>query len=128
METTREMIKSHPREPMFDSEKLTKAIGEMYICAQACTACADACLGEEKVTQLVDCIRLDLDCADICYTTGAILSRLTETSKELLQPLLQTCRTICNLCAKECEKHAEMHKHCKICAEACRRCEQACQL
>ncbi|MGB3225218.1 MAG: hypothetical protein WBB23_20680, partial [Desulforhopalus sp.] len=61
METTREMIKSHPREPLFDSEKLTKAIGEMYICAQACTACADACLGEEKVAQLVDCIRLDQD-------------------------------------------------------------------
>jgi hypothetical protein len=100
----------------------------MYICAQACTACADACLGEEKVARLVDCIRLDLDCADICYTTGAILSRMTETSKELLQPLLQTCRTICNLCAMECEKHAEMHTHCKVCGEACRRCEQACQL
>jgi hypothetical protein len=26
----------------------------------------------------------------------------------------------------ECESHASMHEHCRICADACRRCEAAC--
>jgi hypothetical protein len=29
-------------------------------------------------------------------------------------------------CIDECERHAEMHEHCRICADACRRCQQAC--
>ena len=32
----------------------------------------------------------------------------------------------CKSCADECEKHAAM-KHCQVCAEACRGCEQACR-
>jgi Domain of Unknown Function (DUF326) len=26
----------------------------------------------------------------------------------------------------ECERHARMHQHYRVCAGACRRCEQAC--
>jgi hypothetical protein len=46
-------------------------------CAQACTACADACLSEQNVADLAKCIRSNLDCADICDTTGRVLSRHT---------------------------------------------------
>jgi hypothetical protein len=53
-------------------------IDACFECAQACTACADDCLSEQKVTDLVKCIRLAADCADICVATGNIVSRQTE--------------------------------------------------
>lgn len=95
-------------------------------CAQACIACADACLGEEMVAELRRCITVDLGCADLCEATGAILSRQTSYDAGLSRAALEACREACRICADECERHAEMHEHCRICAEACRRCEQAC--
>jgi hypothetical protein len=127
MKTTLEMIKTHPLEAFMDPEKLAAAIPEMYTCAQACTACADACLGEKQVQSLVGCIRSNLDCADICKTTGAMLSRMNQAPNQLMRSMLQTCAQACNTCASECEQHAEMHAHCRVCAEACRRCEKACR-
>lgn len=35
-------------------------------CAAACLHCADACLGEPDIKPMVDCIRLDRDCAELC--------------------------------------------------------------
>ena len=60
-----------------DRHALARAIEECFSCSQACTACADACLSESDVAMLVKCIRENLDCADICDTTGRVLSRHT---------------------------------------------------
>ncbi|QGQ20854.1 four-helix bundle copper-binding protein [Cellulomonas sp. JZ18] len=96
-------------------------------CAQTCTACADACLGEEHVADLRACIRLDADCADVCAATAAVLSRQTDPDLKLVAALLEACATACGQCAEECEQHAGMHEHCRVCAQACRRCEAACR-
>jgi hypothetical protein len=32
----------------------------------------------------------------------------------------------CLACAEECDRHAAHHQHCRLCAEACRRCKKAC--
>jgi hypothetical protein len=48
--------------------------------------CADACLGEEKVEMLRRCIRLNLDCADVCNATGRMLSRQQEPDLESAAP------------------------------------------
>ena len=109
-----------------DRDALATCIDACFECAQVCTACADACLSEEMVAELTKCIRIDLDCADICATTGAVLSRHTGYDANLTKGVLQACRTACAGCAIECEDHASMHEHCRICAETCRRCEQAC--
>ncbi|HEY4557163.1 MAG TPA: four-helix bundle copper-binding protein, partial [Enteractinococcus sp.] len=81
---------------------------------------------EEMVTELRNCIRLNLDCADVCTATGHLLSRRTGSNLATVKAVLEACRIACAECAAECEKHADMHDHCRICAEACRRCEQAC--
>ncbi|MGI8597149.1 MAG: four-helix bundle copper-binding protein [Thermoleophilaceae bacterium] len=99
------------------------ALGE---CGQACTACADSCLSEEGIEQLGKCIRLDLDCADVCAATLRVLSRQHEYDATVTRALLEACRTACRACAEECESHADHHEHCRLCAESCRRCEQAC--
>ena len=109
------------------NDSLIRCIEECFDCAQSCTSCADACLGEEMVAQLTQCIRLNLDCADICSAAGHIASRRTGSNEPIIQRVLAACEEACRLCAEECERHADMHEHCRICAESCRRCEQACQ-
>lgn len=126
MEHTRAMIDTHPRGAAMDAAALAACIDACYACAQSCTACADACLAEEGVAHLRRCIRLNLDCADVCAATGSVLSRQTEPPLELLRAQLEACRLACRLCGEECGRHAEMHEHCRVCAEACRRCEEAC--
>jgi hypothetical protein len=68
---------------------------------------------------LARCIRLDLDCADICDATGRIISRKTAMESQMLRASLQAC-------AEECENHAGHHEHWRICIETCRRCKTAC--
>lgn len=121
------MFETHPNDPgNIDRQKLADCITACFECAQVCTACADACLAEERVAELTACVRTDLDCADICVTTGRALSRRTGYDATLTRAVLEACRTACEICADECASHAEMHAHCRICAEACRRCERAC--
>jgi hypothetical protein len=78
------------------------------------------------VADLISCIRTDLDCADICVATGAVMTRQTASNAGIRRAILEACRTACAACADECERHAGMHEHCRICAEACRQCEAAC--
>ncbi|MBV9563554.1 MAG: four-helix bundle copper-binding protein [Bradyrhizobium sp.] len=122
----REMISAHPDVKGRISEALIGCIEACYDCAQTCTACADACLAEADVIELRQCIRLDLDCADICAMTGALASRRSGSNHEVLRAAIELCALACRQCAIECEKHAQHHEHCRICAEECRRCEQAC--
>jgi hypothetical protein len=121
-----EMIKTHPHAPQADRDALVQCIEQCSSCATTCTSCADSCLGEEMVQELVRCIRLDLDCADICEATGRVLTRQTSFELEVARDMLEACAGACRVCADECERHAEQHKHCRLCAEVCGRCEQAC--
>jgi hypothetical protein len=123
---TAEMINAYPREMNLDRELVTRCVEACFECAQTCTACADACLSEEQVAQLVKCIRTDLDCADICDTTGRVLSRHTEYDANITRAMVQACAVACKACGDECESHAGHHEHCRVCAEACRRCERVC--
>ncbi|PZF86059.1 four-helix bundle copper-binding protein [Jiangella anatolica] len=123
-----EMLQTYPKDlGGVDRQALTTCIEQCFACAQTCTACADACLSEDMVAELVKCIRTNLDCADICETTGRVLSRHTGYDANLTRAFLEACATACASCADECDRHAEMHEHCRVCAEACRACERACR-
>jgi hypothetical protein len=124
--TVREMIKTHPRPTSLDRDALLRCIDECFDCSATCTSCADACLGEKNVQDLVRCIRFNLDCADACDAAGRILTRQTAANVDILRATIEACATACRACGEECERHAAHHDHCRICAEACRRCEQAC--
>ncbi|MBQ0892050.1 four-helix bundle copper-binding protein [Micromonospora sp. U56] len=125
---TRAMLDTHPLGSAgLDPNILVTCIEQCFACAQACTACADADLSEQMVAELARCARLDLDCADICETTGRALSRQTSRDVNLIRALVQACVTACKVCGDECERHAAMHEHCRVNADACRRCETACQ-
>ncbi len=125
MTIVEQIINVHPQRPIQAMNELTQCIDAAYDCSQACVSCADACLAEPNVQSLKRCIRLNLDCADICDATGRILSRQTEPDSTILGTQLQALTAACRICAEECERHATAYAHCRVCAEASRRCEQA---
>lgn len=98
-----------------------KVLSVLEDCIKACNHCFDACLKEDDVNMMANCIRLDRECADICtYAIQAITRQSPFTDK-----ILQLCAEICEQCAEECGKHD--HDHCKQCAEACSKCAEACR-
>jgi uncharacterized membrane protein len=123
----RQMLDTYPHTFNVDAGVLAATIDALTDCAQACTADTDADLSEQNVTDMVKCIRLCLNCADVCTTTIAVTSRQAEYDANVAKPLLEACAAICQSCGDECERHAQMHEHCRICEQACRRCEQACR-
>lgn len=124
--TVQEMLRTHPKTTMVAQDALTQCIEACFDCTAICTSCADACLGEETAGELVRCIRLNLDCADVCESTGRVLTRQTAFEPTIGRIVLEACALACRACAEECDRHAEHHEHCRVCAESCRRCEQAC--
>jgi hypothetical protein len=124
---TNQMIATHPDVRGNVNQNLVDAIDAAYACAQTCTSCADACLAEHMVAQLRQCIRLNLDCADVCDAFATLGSRRTGSNEEVIRKLLEACITACRVCGEECQRHAAMHEHCRVCAESCRQCETACQ-
>ena len=103
-------------------EKNQQLMDALARCAAECSHCATACLKEPDPKKMERCIRLDLDCAEICELASGFIARGSEFS----DAILSLCARICNECATECEKHSHM-EHCQRCAEACRLCAEACE-
>ncbi len=120
------MIETNPSGGMVDAATLAECIEACFDCAQSCTACSDACLGEEDVASLVKCVRDDLDCADVCAATGPVLSRPSQPAGTVVWGILEACSASCGQCGDTCAEHADHHEHCRACMEACRRRESAC--
>ena len=127
MSYARQLLDTFARTVDVDAGVLAAAIDAMSDCAQACTADNAADLGEHNLAEMVTCIRLCLDCTDICTAAAGVTSRLVTSDPAVLRPLLESCLAICRSCGDECERHAPMHAHCRVCAQACRHCERACR-
>jgi uncharacterized membrane protein len=127
MSYARQLLDTYPGILNADAGVRSAAIDALSDCAQACIADVDADLSEQHLTEMVKCIRLCLDCADVCTATVGVVSRQANYQPSVARPLLDACVAICQSCGDECERHAQHHEHCRVCAEACRRCEQACR-
>src|ERR1700745_3815202 len=97
--------------------KLLEILAE---CTTACNNCLAACLAEPDVKNMLECIKLDLDCAQICQLTSAFISRNSDHARHLMKE----CSEVCQKCAEECAKHESAH--CQKCAEICRKCALVC--
>ena len=127
MSYARQLLDTYPGTLSADAGVLATTIDALSDCAQACIADADADLSEHDLAEMVKCIRLCLDCTDVCTATLGVVSRQTYYDPSITRPQLEACVATCRSCGDECERHAQMHEHCRICMEACRRCEQACR-
>ncbi len=121
------MLDTYPRDFNVDARQLADTIETLIDCANTCTQCADACLSESNMAELGKCIRLNLDCADVCNTTSRVVSRQTEYDANVTLPLLEACIAACRSCGDECDRHGSHMEHCRICADQCRRCERTCK-
>lgn len=90
-------------------------------CAVSCQHCAASCLQEPDVKAMARCIALDMDCAQLCQVSVALMAGASEFAPQLCKVCAQACR----VCADECGRH-DMD-HCQQCAEACHRCADACE-
>lgn len=122
------ILNAHPHHARMESiPGFAAAIAACLDCSIVCHTCADACVAEDKLQMFQRCIRLDLDCSEICATTARMLSRAFDADSRVLQAQLRACLAACVACAEECERHARAHEHCRVCAETCRTCERACR-
>jgi hypothetical protein len=125
MPSASDVLRTHPHQPS-TMGLIIACVEACTECARACSACADACLGQVEIADLRECIRLNLDCADVCAATGAVVSRLTRPHRTPMKALLLACIEICRTCGEVCVGHANTHGHSRVCAEVCRNCERAC--
>ena len=63
----------------------------------------------------------------------AVVSQFTQIIADaagdpaLTRALLEACITACDTCAASCGEHRDHHEHCRICADTCEACGQACR-
>ena len=126
MTDTRQMLDASPKRVPLELGDVAAAIDACLNCLQTCTACADSDLIEDDVDAMRACIALCQTCADICDATARVLSRSGQWDQQVVRPLLEACVRACTTCGEECDRHAEHHRHCAVCADACRKCIQAC--
>lgn len=119
----KEMISEHPDVAGNDNEALTEAVKHAMYCAAIANSCADACSAEDM--DMRRCIRLCMDCADVCTMTYRVATRRTDENRQLIRSALAVCIEACETCAAECEKHD--HAHCRRCAKMCRECADDCR-
>ncbi len=79
-------------------EQFQSCIDECYSCAAACDHCAASCLFEQDVQKMAKCIRLDLDCAQMCRLAASYMGR----GSEFASPVCNACAEICDACGEEC--------------------------
>jgi hypothetical protein len=127
MTRLQDILAAHPHPAGSDGDIANACIEACNDCSAVCTVCADACLAEKDVQHQVQCIRLNLDCADICAITGRLMARAGHRDAPTLRLQLEACAQACRACADECARHAKHMKHCRVCAEACLHCEKACK-
>jgi hypothetical protein len=65
MSYARQLLDAYPRDFNLDAGVLAGTIDALNDCAQACTADADDDLSEQNLPELVKCVRLCQDCADV---------------------------------------------------------------
>jgi hypothetical protein len=111
--------------PHVSSDRLAAAVEAMLDCEEAVTACAAGMLAEDDAMELRTAIAADLNCADVVATTRRVLTRGSDIA--LLSSQLEACVMACEHSARLCGPHAAHHAHCRICAEATRRCADQCR-
>ena len=90
-------------------------------CASICNHCASSCTEEDDVKMMAGCIRMDMECAAICYAAAQLMSLGSERAKEICR----ICADICEACGAECSQHHT--EHCQECAAACKACAEECR-
>lgn len=102
-----QLMTTHPGPFPMDENTLIDIIDRIYECGKTCTACADACLGEDDPKAQAACITSCQNCGEVCITTARALSRVTGFNRDTIRHLVEACEQICRICADECAGHGD---------------------
>lgn len=98
-----------------------KCIDECNKCAQACYECFEACINEPDLNSRRSCVKILIECANMCTMSSGIMSMNGQFAKEHCK----MCATVCDKCAQECAMFKD--EHCQKCANECRTCAYECR-
>lgn len=73
-------------------ERFQACLTECVRCAQECEQCATACLSGPDVKAMAARIRLDQDCAAVCWLAASFLCQRSEFDTDVCR----LCATVCN--------------------------------
>ena len=105
-----------------ETTHLQECIANCRECATVCLQTARHCLdlaGEHAAAAHIVTL---LDCADICFTSAAFMSR----GSDMHQRTCEVCAEACERCAEACERFPD-DATMRACAEMCRRCAESCR-
>lgn len=105
------------------SEEMLRCIEVCSDCHKACLQTIPYCLQTSGHCAQPNHIRLMLDCAEICQTSGNFMLR----GSDLHVHTCGACAEICDRCARECEAMSDNDPRMAACAEMCRRCADSCR-
>lgn len=124
---TRELFDSLTVKAGLSSEVLSTAVEALQDCEEAVSACAMGMLAEPGVQEMAPAVSRDLDCADVAEATRRVLTRGSGPDPSLLSAQFEACLLACERSHEMCSRHAEHHAHCRMCADATRRCAEMCR-
>ena len=96
MSYARQLLDACPGTLTADAGVLAATIEALSDCAQACIADADDDLREQNLAEMVTCIRLCWDCADVCTATLGVVTRQAASDASVTRPLLEACVAVCS--------------------------------
>jgi len=105
--------------------KNSKIISTALDCVETGEICVSHCIDlmKNKDTSLVNCMEKVHETIAACKG----LATLAAGNSPHLKEFAKVCMKICADCETECKKHASKHPSCKDCADACRKCINACK-
>jgi hypothetical protein len=121
------MLQAYPAAREVVDDDLVLCIQESLAYAEACEACADACLAAPDTAHLTRCASAAQVAAELAVMNVRVLSRHTGFDAEVARATLKACEAACRNAFLRGRKHGLEYGHCRICAEACRRCGGACR-
>lgn len=119
-----------PFQPMFEGtphfghmgEQMQRCIQECLSCFSVCSQTLSHCLRKGGKHAAPELAKVLVDCAESCQLSAAMMSR--ESAFHARHCML--CADICKACEEACEEFPD-DAQMKACADACRACSAACR-
>lgn len=106
--------------------EIDRCVAALEECQAACGRCADAWLACSPLgSEALRCIRLILDCSDLCTTAGDLLPHVQEANPVVLRSHLGACALACDRAVREAERSGSTHA--QECIDTCRRTARICR-
>lgn len=84
---------------------LTNAIDALTVCATLAPPALTPASLRGAGQKSRRCLRLNLDCADLCRLAAGVLVRQTEPDFDVVRAAVESCVQVCRSCRDECERH-----------------------